>query len=148
MSKRSSHSSDIKTFIKFWTVPLGIALVLLFIGAARQGLILVGISIFLALALRPLVRRVNRFFEKHFGADEKFRTVSAALAYLIVVVVIGGIVAIVSPVVISETTRFVQHFPETFEKTVGGWEGVNNFGKTIGIDNLHTARCHDLNDTA
>lgn len=128
--------TDTKTFIKFWLVPLGIGLALLFIAAANEGLILIGLSIFLALALRPLVRRVNHFFNKHFGADKKFHNLSAVLAYLIVVVVIGGIVAIVGPVVVSETSRFVEHFPETFEKTVGGWEGVNNFGRNIGIENL------------
>ena len=82
-------------------MPLGIGLALLFIDAAKVGLIIVGISIFLALALRPLVRKVNHFFHKHFGADKKFRNLSAVLAYVIVVVVIGGIVAIVGPVVVS-----------------------------------------------
>lgn len=130
--------TDTKTFVKFWLVPIGILLAITFIVAANQGLILIGISIFLALALRPLVRKVNNFFHKHFGADKKFRNLSAILAYLIVVVVIGGIIAIVGPVVVSETSRFIQHFPETFEKTVGGWEGVNNFGHTIGIPNLQS----------
>lgn len=137
MPKRVIETNT-KTFIKFWLVPLGIGLVLLFLSAAREGLILIGISIFLALALRPLVRRVNNFFEKHFGVDKKFHTISAVLAYLIVVVLIGGIIAIVGPVVVSETTHFIEKFPETFERTVGGWEGVNNFGRSIGIANLQT----------
>lgn len=128
--------TNTKTFIKFWLVPVGILLAFLFISAAREGLILVGVSIFLALALRPLVKKVNHFFQKRFGEDKKFNTASAVLAYLIVVVVLGGIIATVGPVVISETSRFVQHFPETFENTVGGWEGVNKFGQSIGIHNL------------
>lgn len=135
MPKRVIETST-KTFIKFWLVPVGIVLLFMFLAAARQGIILIGISIFLALALRPLVRRVNNFFHKRFGDEKKFHTLSAILSYLIVVVVIGGIVGIVGPVVVSETTHFIQHFPETFEKTVGGWEGVNNFGRSIGIDNL------------
>ena len=40
------------------------------------------------------------------------------------------------PVVVNETAKFVGNFPETFETTFGGWEGVNNIGKTIGIDDL------------
>lgn len=128
--------TDIKTFIKFWLVPLGIGLVILFLNSAKVGLIIIGISIFLALALRPLVRSVNNFFDKHFSANKKFSTLSAILAYLIVVVVIGGIVAIIGPVVVSETSKFVQHFPETFEHTLGGWDGINNFGRNIGIENL------------
>ena len=130
--------TDFKTFIKFWSVPLIIAGILLFLYKALTGLILIGISIFLALALKPLVRRVNGFFIRHFGKDKKHQTASAVLAYLIVVVIIGGIIGIVGPVVVNETAKFVNNFPETFEKTIGGWEGVNSFGKTIGIDNLQS----------
>ena len=130
--------TDTKTFVKFWLVPLGIGLVLLFLYSALTGLIIIGISIFLALALKPLVRRVNNFFTKHFGTEKKHQTASAVLAYLIVVIVIGGILAIVGPVVVNETSKFIQNFPDTFERTFGGWDGINNFGKAIGIENLHT----------
>ena len=128
--------TDIWTFIKFWSIPLIAYLIYLFLGQALTGLIVIGASIFLALALRPLVRKVNDFFTKRFGVEKKHRTMSAVFAYLIVVTVIGAIVAIVGPVVVNETSKFVQHFPQTFETTFGGWEGVNNFGKSIGIDNL------------
>lgn len=130
--------TDTKTFIKFWLVPLGIGLVLLFLYSALTGLVIVGASIFLALALKPLVRKVNNFFNRHFGSENKHQTLSAVLAYIIVVVIIGGIVAIVGPVVVNETSKFIQNFPETFEKTFGGWDGINSFGKTIGISDLHT----------
>ena len=130
--------TDWRTFIKFWLVPLIIAITIFILYKALTGLIIVGISIFLALALKPLVRTVNNFFTKHFGKDKKHQTLSVILAYLIVVLVIGGIVAIVGPVVVNETSKFVQNFPETFENTFGGWEGVNNFGKNIGIEDLHS----------
>lgn len=128
--------TDFKTFVKFWSVPLIIVAVLLFLYSAKTGLVVVGISIFLALALKPLVHRVNDFFAKHFGTEKKHQTLSAVLAYLIVVAVIGGVLAVIGPVVINETANFVQNFPETFEKTFGGWEGVNNIGKTFGVENL------------
>lgn len=128
--------TDLKTFTKFWLVPLGIMLILLFIDKALTGLIIIGASIFLALALRPLVHKVNNFFTKHFGKDKKHQTLSAVFAYLIVILSVGAVIAIVGPVVVNETARFVEHFPETFEKTFGGWEGVNSFGKSLGINNL------------
>lgn len=128
--------TDLRTFIKFWLVPIGIIVVIFLIEKAITGLVVIGISIFLALALKPLVRKVNRFFTKHFGKDKKHQTTSAVLAYLIVVLVLGAIIAIVGPVVVNETARFIQHFPETFDQTFGGWEGINNFGKNIGINNL------------
>ena len=135
MSKKIE--TDLHTFVKFWLVPLGIILVLFLGYKALTGLVIVGASIFLALALKPLVHKVNDFFTKCFGKDKKHQTLSAVMAYLIVVLVIGAIVAIVGPVVVNETARFVQNFPETFEKTFGGWDGVNAFGKNIGIENLH-----------
>lgn len=138
--------TDLKTFIKFWTVPLIIIGVLFFVYKSLTGLIVIGLSIFLALALRPLVNKVNGFFTKHFGKSEKHQTLSAVFAYLIVVLVVGGIIAIVGPVVVNETSRFVQNFPGMFEKTFGGWDGVNELGKSIGISDLHSQIDKGLTD--
>ena len=137
--------TDLKTFVKFWLVPVGIALALFLTQKALTGLIIIGASIFLALALKPLVRWVNKLFARMFGSDKKHQTLSAIFAYLIVVLVIGAIVAIVGPVVVNETAKFVQNFPETFEKTFGGWDGVNDFGRNIGINDLHGEIVNSLN---
>lgn len=136
MSKKIE--TDLNTFLKFWLVPLGIVIAMFFIYKAAVGIIIVGISIFLALALRPLVKKVDDFFTKHFGRDKKRQTLSAVFAYLIVVIVIGAILAIVGPVVVNETARFVHNFPETFETTFGGWDGINNVGRTVGIEDLRS----------
>ncbi|MBR2840140.1 AI-2E family transporter [Candidatus Saccharibacteria bacterium] len=138
MSKAKTFETDLKTFVKFWLVPLGIIGVLFFLYKALTGLIIIGISILLALALKPLVKKMNWFFNKHFGGDKKHETVSAVFAYLIVVLVIGTIVAVVGPVVVNETSKFIQNFPETFEKTFGGWDGINDLGKNFGIADLHS----------
>ncbi|MBR3386147.1 AI-2E family transporter [Candidatus Saccharibacteria bacterium] len=130
--------TDLKTFIKFWLVPFGILLAIAFCYSAKTALIVVGMSIFLALALRPLVRRVNNFFTRIFGGNHKHETLSVIMAYLIVVLVIGTVIAIIGPVVVSETSKFIQNFPETFENTFGGWDGINELGKRIGIDDLHS----------
>lgn len=142
--------TDFRTFIKFWSVPLIIAGIILFLYKAMTGLIIIGISIFLALALKPLVRKVNELFIRWFGRNKKHETASVVLAYLIVVAIIGLILGIVGPVVVNETAKFIHNFPETFDKTIGGWEGVNNFGKTIGIDNLQkeiSANLDNLSNT-
>ncbi len=137
--------TDTRTFVKFWSVPLVIAIIILIFSKALTGLIVIGISIFLALALRPLVNRVNRFFVKHFGTEKKHQKLSAILAYIIVVVVVGGIIAVVGPVVISETSKFIKNAPEMFENNFGGWEGINDFGRTIGISDLHSEIVNALN---
>ncbi|MBQ3293419.1 AI-2E family transporter [Candidatus Saccharibacteria bacterium] len=130
--------TDTKTFVKFWSIPLVIAIVITILYQALTGLIIIGISIFLALALKPLVRKVNNFFTKHFGTEKKHQTASAVLAYIIVVVVIGGILAVIGPVVVTETSKFIKQAPEMIENNFGGWDGINEFGKNFGISDLHS----------
>lgn len=137
--------TDTKTMVKFWLIPLIIVVIGFVLYKAVTGLIIIGISIFLALALKPLVRRVNGFFNKHFGTEKKHQTSSAVLAYFLVVLVIGGIIAVVGPVVVNETSKFIQQAPEMFENTLGGWDGINNFGKSIGIENLQNEIHNALN---
>ena len=129
---------DTRTLIRFWLILLGIGLVILFLYKALTGLIIVGISIFMALALKPLVRKLNKFLTRHFGMNKKHNTASVVLAYLIIVVSVISIIVIVGPVVVNETSKFVRQLPTTLEKGLGGWEGINNFGKTFGINNLQS----------
>ena len=126
---------DTKSYIKFWLVPLGIMVVILALYKALTGLIIIGVAIFLALAIRPLVRKIGSFFFKN--SKEKHETLSSVLAYLIVVVVLGTIICVIGPVVINETSKFIQNLPATFEDTFGGWDKINEFGESIGISDLH-----------
>ncbi|MBR0431970.1 AI-2E family transporter [Candidatus Saccharibacteria bacterium] len=122
---------DTKTFIRFWLVILGLGLVALFLWKALTGLVIVGISIFLAIAIKPLVKKVDQFDKK-----KKRPVLSATVAYIIVMGVICVVFAVIGPVVINETVRFVGQLPETFQETLGGWDGINNFGQSIGVENL------------
>lgn len=140
--------TDTKTFVKFWSVPLIIAIIIMILYQALTGLIIIGISIFLALALNPLVKKVNNFFTKHFGTEKKHQTISAILAYIIVVVVIGGVLAVIGPVVVNETSKFIQQAPEMIEKNFGGWDGINEFGRNFGINDLHSEIVSALGDAS
>ncbi len=121
---------DTKTFVRFWLVILGFGLAALFIWKAWEALMIVGIALFLTIAIRPLAQRINRLTKKDHSAS------SSIIAYILVIGVLGVVVAMVGPVVIEQTTQFVQQLPQTFEHTLGGWDGINDFGQTIGIDNL------------
>lgn len=121
---------DTKTFVRFWLVIMGFGLLGLFIWKALTGLIIVGIAIFLAIAIQPLATRVQRLLKKDNSS------LSSAVAYGIVIVILGVIASVVVPVVIDQSVQFVRQLPETFEHTIGGWEGINNFGQTLGIENL------------
>ena len=127
---------DTRTFIRFWLVLLGIGLVILFFYKALTALVIIGISIFLALALKPLVKKLNKFLAHHFGMEKNHKTASAVMAYSIIVLLVIAVIAIVGPVVVSETSKFIQQLPETFNNSLGGWEGINNFGHNLGINDL------------
>lgn len=121
---------DTKTFVRFWLVILGFGLAALFVWRAWEALVIIGISLFLTIAIRPLAQQINRLTKKDHAAS------SSIIAYIIVIGVLGIVVSMVGPVVIEQTTQFVQQLPTTFEHTLGGWDGINDFGQSLGIDNL------------
>lgn len=121
---------DTKTFVRFWLVILAFGLLALFIWKAWGALAIIGVAAFLAIAIRPLARRIDGLTKRNHP------TSSSVIAYVLVIGVLGVIIAVVGPVVIEQTTQFVQQLPATFEHTLGGWDGINNFGKSIGIENL------------
>lgn len=125
---------DTKTFIRFWLVILGFALVALFVYRAWTGLLIVGFAAFFAIAIRPLALKINNWFLRNEKTGKE--NLSATLAFLIVIFVLVMIVAVIGPVVISETSKFIGQVPEMFEKTIGGWAGVDAFGENLGIQNL------------
>lgn len=121
---------DTKTFVRFWLVILGFGLVGTFVWKAWEALMIIGIALFLTIAIRPLADRINGLTKKDHAAS------SSILAYVLVIGVLGAVVSMVGPVVIEQTTQFVQQLPTTFEKTLGGWDGINDFGRSIGVNNL------------
>lgn len=121
---------DTRTFIRFWLVILAFAIIALFVWKALSGLIIIGIALFLSIAIQPLATRI-----KHLTKREN-SSFASVLAYVTIILLIAIILAIVAPVVVDETVRFVQQLPATFQNTLGGWDGINAFGQTIGIDNL------------
>ena len=94
---------DTKTLTKFWLVLLVIFLALLFIETAFTGLLIVGAALFLALALWPLVKKVDTALNK-----KKSRLgLSAGLVVSGVVVIIVLALMVIGPVVVKETSKFL-----------------------------------------
>lgn len=121
---------DTKTFVRFWLVILGFGLLGLCIWKAWGALVIIGIALFLSIAIRPLARKIDNLTRKEHSAS------SSVIAYILVIGILGVIIAMVGPVVIEQTTQFVQQLPATFEHTLGGWDGINDFGRNLGIENL------------
>lgn len=121
---------DTRTFVRFWLVLLGFVFVGFLVWKALVGIIIVGIAAFLAIAMRPLAHKIEGLTKKENP------TMSSALAYLLTITVIGVIFAVIGPVVIGEVAQFAGQLPGMFNDTLGGWDGINEFGKAVGIADL------------
>ncbi|MBQ6605630.1 AI-2E family transporter [Candidatus Saccharibacteria bacterium] len=129
--KRNIVEVETKTFIRFWLVILGFAAFFYFLFSAKEALIIIGAAALLAIAIKPLANKVDLLIGK-----KKQTTLSSILAYLGILLVLGIVVSIIGPVLVNETVKFVGQLPETFEKTIGGIDGLNEFGKNFGIADL------------
>ena len=110
---------DTKTFVRFWLVVIGFGFAIFAIYNARIALIILGISLFLALALNGPVSRIARVL------PGKSRTAATALAYVLVVVVLSAIILLVIPPIVQQTAKFIQNVPSIVGTATNQWKGLN-----------------------
>lgn len=132
---------DTKTFLRFWLVMAALAIIALFVMRAKTGLIIVGLAIFFAIAIKPLANKIDSIDKR-----KKRQGLSAGLAVGGVVLLIGLILGTVGPVIINETSRFVAQAPEQIQSSIGGWDGINTIGRSFGIDDAQTQIMSMLKD--
>ncbi|HEY8992572.1 MAG TPA: AI-2E family transporter [Candidatus Microsaccharimonas sp.] len=112
---------DTRTFVRFWLVVIGFGFAIFAIYSARDALIILGISLFLALALNRPVSRISRVL------PGKSRTAATAIAYVLVVVVLGAIIFLVVPPIVQQTAKFIQNVPSFVDTATNQWKGLNGF---------------------
>jgi ABC-2 type transport system ATP-binding protein len=112
---------DTKTFVRFWLVVMGFGLAGLAIYSAKDALVLLGISLFLALALnRPVVAIAKKL-------PGKSRLGGTALAYTTLVLLLGCVVWFVIPPIVQQSAKFVESIPSIIDQASSQWRGVNDF---------------------
>ena len=111
---------DTMTFVRFWVVVIGFALVALLVYGARQGLILLGTALFLALALNGPVSRLARHL------PGKSRVGSTAIAYFVVVILLGAFLFLAVPPIVQQTAKFAQTVPALVDNATRSWHSVND----------------------
>ena len=122
---------ETKTFIRFWLVILGFVVVGFFLYRAKEALAIIGLAALLAMAIRPLALKVNKYIGKKTKTKSKLPSI---LAYLIILLVIAAIVAVVGPIIVNEMIRFVSSLPSMFNSA--NLESLNELGHNLGISNL------------
>lgn len=110
---------DTKTFVRFWLVVIGFAFAILAIYSARTALIILGIAFFLALALNAPVS----FLAKYLPG--KSRVGGTALAFIVVVALLGTLVFLVIPPIAQQTAKFAESIPGLVDTASTQWHGVN-----------------------
>ncbi len=125
---------DTRTFVRFWLVIFGIALAAFLLYKAQMGLIILGVSLFLALALNAPVSVISK------RLPGKSRVGATAIAYVAVVVIIGAIVTLVVPSIIQQTAKVASTIPEVVESASHQWQGARDFLEQYGLqDQLDNA---------
>lgn len=112
---------DTKTFVRFWLVVIGFAVAILAIYSARTALIIIGAALFLALALNEPVTRLARHL------PGKSRVAGTAIAYVVVVLVLGVFAFLVVPPIVQQTMKFVDSVPGIVDTARTQSQGLNSF---------------------
>lgn len=111
--------SSTHTFVRFWLVPVGLLVAGMAVYSARTALIILGTALFLALALNAPVSRLARVMPGNS------RGLSTAIAYIVVVALIGAFVFLAVPPIIEQTAKFIQTVPQLVESAREQWRGLN-----------------------
>jgi len=118
---------DTRTFVRFWLVVIGFALVAFAVYSARTALLVIGISAFLAIALSPPVNRLAKV------VPGKSRALSTAISYFAVLIVLGLIVFLVIPPVVEQTAKFLQNAPNLADSAAQQSTGITKFIKHYNL---------------
>ncbi len=109
---RTRIDIDTRTFVRFWLVVIGFGVLIYAIMAASTALLILGISLFLALALSVPVARLAKLL------PGKSRVGATAIAYVAVIAFLGSVVTLVIPPIVQQTAQFAQTIPAVVESAV------------------------------
>lgn len=125
---------DTRTFVRFWLVVFGIGLAAFLLYKAQTALIIIGVSMFLALALNGPVAFISR------KLPGRSRVGATAIAYVAVILVIGVVLTLVVPAMIQQSAKVAQTVPTVVDSATHTWTGFRDFIKQYNLqDQLDTA---------
>lgn len=112
---------DTRTFVRFWLVVIGFTLAGLAIYSARTALVIIGVALFLALALNAPVSKIARHL------PGRSRAGGTAIAFVAVVALLAAVVTLVIPPIIEQSAKFAQTIPSLVDTAGTRWQGLNSF---------------------
>lgn len=139
--KEQQINISTKTFIRFWLVIIGLALVLVGLWLAQTAVIIILVSFFLALVLnRPV-----SFFARHIPG--KSRGFGVFISYLITIAIIGGVLVLVLPVFFEQSAIFIKTLPDTIADISANSGWLTDFVNQYHLQAQYEAILADINNS-
>ena len=114
---------DTKTFIRFWLVIFGFIIFAGLIWVAKDVLIMIIIAAFLALALNDPVARITKILP----GSNKNRVAATAVAYLTIVLILGALISLLTPIIADQVKHFSKDLPQIVQNYTGEQSGIRRF---------------------
>ncbi len=154
--KNDNEVMDIKvsfeTFIKLGIFIGALFLLHTFFHKAAHALFLIGLSVFLALALNAPVSKIASLVP---GKKKGSRALGTALSYLLVVVVLGVFISLVAPPLVKQTDRLIAQAPHLIDEFRNQDGSIGNFirkyhlgSQVTAISNQFGSRAHNIGGNA
>ena len=135
-------SIDAKTFIKFALVILGFVAGVYLLVLARQPLMIILLSIFLALALNPPVSALAR------KMPGRSRVGATAVAYVAVLTLLGGITVLVAPPVIEQSAKFAETVPSLIDDVASNQILIQDFIDRYSLNDAYDTAVENAKNQA
>jgi predicted PurR-regulated permease PerM len=133
---------DTATFVRFGLVILGFVVALLIVYKTRSALTILGVALFLALALNPPVSLISR------RLPGNSRVGATAIAYLVVVSLLGGFLFMVVPPVIEQTSKFAETVPSIIDDVSKNRTVFDDFIQRYGLEETADKAVENAKDQA
>jgi len=133
---------DTRTFVRFWLVVVGLGLAVFLLYNARIALIIIGTAFFLAIALNSPVSRISK------KLPGKSRVGATAIAYIVVVLLLGIIVFMVIPPIVQQTAKFAQNVPTFVENATQSWHGLRGLIDQYNLQPQVDSALNSIKDSA
>lgn len=124
---------DTRTFVRFWLVVIGFVLAGFLIYSARIALLIIGLSVFFAVALSPYVNKLAKLLSR----KKERRGLSTAIAYLTVVAVLVAILVIVVPPIVEQMSKFMRTVPALLDSLTHQSGAISHLFSRYGFDNSY-----------
>lgn len=135
---------DTKTFIRFWLVVIGFILLGFAVWQAKDALVLVIISAFLALALNGPVSKITKILP----GSKKNRVGATAVSYFLIVVILSLVASFVVPIIAQQSSKFASEAPKIFAEITAENSSLRKFVEENNLNNLVYQASRSISDMA